>query len=587
MRVSVRSDRRVTVGVAGVYAMVSYVTMFPTWPSRLSTRIPDVVGDNLLNLWIFRWDGHHLFSGWADLWNAPIFWPNRNALAYSDSLLPIAVVHRVLVSMLRSDVLAFNLVFLAAAFASMLGGYLLARRITGSVGGAFVAGLVYAVATPRLVQYQHAQLGFGCFIPFVILLTVRYFDAPSIGRGLALGLVTALLVLSTSYYGLMTLTALLVIVPGVLVTWRRFPMRRVGFGLVVGVICAAALVAPVALKYNSVERHAALRRLPDPALAAHLGDFVRVPPDNRLIGNIAVLSEPTPGGVENFLFPGLVACGLGVIGLLTLLRHARELFAKRALEILTLTFCCAASMVLLVFSFGAVVKVGNRLIGLPYSVVEGLPGFAGVRATARFVAFPLLTLALLAALGLGRLTRTMPRRKRLAIVAACAAFFLVETSIPIKISTVPAAAEQTAVNHELASIATGPVAELPMVSRADGGNIWAGVEVPRMWLATIDGDPRVGGYSGEQPPGFTPFVRAVNRFPNNGAVDRLTSMGVRYVVLRVWNERRGAQPDSNGFYSDRQAKRIVSQLPHQTRNLGRYGDAYLITLYRTAGTPAP
>jgi hypothetical protein len=124
-----RSDRRVTLGISALYALIAYATMFPTWPSRLRTRILGVGGDHLLNLWILHWAGHHAFGGWARLWNAPIFWPNRNSLAYSDAMLPIAILHRALAVVLRSDILAFNLIYLAAAFGSMLGAYLLARLL--------------------------------------------------------------------------------------------------------------------------------------------------------------------------------------------------------------------------------------------------------------------------------------------------------------------------------------------------------------------------------------------------------------------------------------------------------------------------
>jgi hypothetical protein len=569
-------DRRATALVATLYTLITYLVMFPTWPSRLRTRIADRVGDNLLNLWTLHWVGHNLFGGWNHLWNAPIYWPHHDALGYSESMLPIAALHRGLSIVLRSDVLAFNVVYLGAGFASMLGAYFLARRITGSLEGAFVAGLLYAVATPRLVHYEHFQLQFGCFIPFVILCMIRYFDAPTIGRAVAFGLAVAVLVLSTSYYGLMTLIALVVIIPGMLWTWRRHPARTLAIGLSIAAAIALVLIGPVALKYASLEAHHGYRRVADPYLAAHPTDYLRVPPDNRLLGGL--LPSSARATVENYLFPGFVGCILGAAGAVALFRRSRDLPAQQNVETLTLQLSIAAALVLVVLSFGSWMTIAGRTVWLPYHLVTGLPGFAGIRAASRFAAFPLLVLAVLAALGVDRFSRGFGNRARALLVIACAAFLLLETSIPIHMHVVPSSPSETAVDRALARRAPGPVVELPMATAAAGGDVWAGVETRRMWLATIDGDPRVGGYSGGQPRGLDRLARVLDRdFPSAGAVDRLTSMGVRYVVLRITNGRESA-----GAYSTRRARAILAQLPRPAREVGRVGDAYLIEL-RTTG----
>jgi hypothetical protein len=241
---------------------------------------------------------------------------------------------------------------------------------------------------------------------------------------------------------------------------------------------------------------------------------VRLPTDNRVVAWVSGFAD-RPASVENYLFPGLLACILGALGLAVFLRRSRAPDESGTLEVLTLAFCSVASLVLLVVSFGSSATLRGRTVALPYHLVENLPGFAGIRVTSRFVAFPLLTLTLFAALGLERLLASHPRRERILLVTVCAAFVLVETSIPIQIDRVPSDPQQTAVNAALARRASGAVVELPIVSAAHGGDIWAAVEAPRMWLATIDGNPRLNGYSGAEPPGFDRLARVMNRdFPS-------------------------------------------------------------------------
>jgi hypothetical protein len=565
-----------------LYALITYATMYPTWPSRLSTRIPDKIGDNLLLLWTLRWAGRHWTSGWNRLWDAPIFWPRPNALAFTESMLPIAIVHRALALVLRSDVLAYNLIYLAAGFAAMLGVYLLALRITGSVEGAFVAGLVFGLATPRLVQYQHFQLLFVCFVPFVILLTMRYFTAPSVSRGAALGITTGLLFLSSGYYAVMTAVALLVIVPGLIVTRRELPVRRVMTGLIVAALCAAALAGPVALKYAHIEAQPGFTRYADPTFAAHPSDFVRVPPDNRILARaVPIMSHAS--SVENYLFSGLVACILGAIGLAVFLRRSRSAAYARCLSTQTLALCCAASLLLLVMCFGSYATIAGRVIALPYKRVENLPGFGGIRVTSRFFAFPLLTLAVLGALGLARILAGRPHRQQIVIVAACAVIVLIETSIPLELQRVPDATRQAAVNAALAQRAPGPVIELPMVTSANGGDNWAEVEMPRLWLATIDGHPRVNGYSGAEPPGTRELAKTLDRhFPSAPTVDHLAAMGVRYVVVHFSEGRADGTRTPEASFTEHRAQEILARLPaDRAQVIGRFGAAYLIEIRAT------
>ena len=131
----------------------------PVDPTRYGDVLPGDSGDALLNLWILDWVGHHLgFRAGPACGTRASSGRNHNTLAYSESLLPVAVVHRGLSAVLGSDVLAFNVIYVAVWTLSGWITYLLARRLSGSTGGAIVAGLVYTVATPRLAHYGHFQL---------------------------------------------------------------------------------------------------------------------------------------------------------------------------------------------------------------------------------------------------------------------------------------------------------------------------------------------------------------------------------------------------------------------------------------------
>src|SRR5262245_31756144 len=82
-RQKTRSWRR---GLPWLFASASYgtLTVIQTWPlaARLSSVLPNDLGDPVLNAWIIWWNAHAvpLTARW---WNGPIFWPSQGTLAFS------------------------------------------------------------------------------------------------------------------------------------------------------------------------------------------------------------------------------------------------------------------------------------------------------------------------------------------------------------------------------------------------------------------------------------------------------------------------------------------------------------------------
>ena len=578
------------VAIFGFFLVVAVVFAMPVDPTRYRSVLPGDSGDALLNLWILDWVGHHLGSGWGDLWNTSIFWPNHNTLAYSESLIPVAIVHRPLSAVLGSDVLAFNVIYVVAWTLSGWITYLLARHLSRSTGGALVAGLVYTVATPRLAHYGHFQLAMGFLVPLVLLLLVRFFEVPTPARGALLGLVAGLLALSTSYYGLMVFVALAVLVPGLVIwAWRSDDRTRILTGLGLAALVGAAIVIPVAWQYRDLQEDPHFRRDPDPSGYAQLSDFLRVTPEHYLLADIPPFesrSRPESATIERRLYPGIPAVGLGIVGFVVLIRKRRTLLADRPIATRLLILLVPSAVLLLVLAFGDELNVQGVEIWMPYSLLHDAPGFSSIRATARFVAFPLLVLALFAALGLGALLGRVRRRgARLAIIGAVVVLVGAESMMGIFFAETPSDRASRAVNRELAARDPAPVLELPVGSPADGWP-WAYIETPRQYLSRIDGDPRISGYSGFAPPDFDEKAAVLESFPSDEAFDLIDELGIRYVVLRtgIPNGLTDFQAevvgsDGVGVFSDERARAVIAAIPpDRVAHVDHYGDAWLIEL---------
>src|SRR5258706_2609931 len=138
-----------------------------TWPLVLHPHslfgATDPAGDPSLNLWALGWDLRTLSEhpSWlltGRVFDAPIFFPAPNTLAYSDHLLLQAVGVWPLYALTHHLILCYNAVLIASLMLAALAMHVLARALTGSEAAAYVAGLVFGFAPYHFTHLLHIQL---------------------------------------------------------------------------------------------------------------------------------------------------------------------------------------------------------------------------------------------------------------------------------------------------------------------------------------------------------------------------------------------------------------------------------------------
>ena len=102
-----------------------------------------------------------------------------------------------------SDVVAYNVITLAAALTSSLAMYALLRRVGCRPSVAFWGGLVYLIAPWHLVKLGiHPTLASMAALPLLMLGIVEWIDRPNLRSGALFVVVAAALATYThSYYG--------------------------------------------------------------------------------------------------------------------------------------------------------------------------------------------------------------------------------------------------------------------------------------------------------------------------------------------------------------------------------------------------
>src|SRR5581483_5543618 len=117
--------------LTALVALLAYsaiaAAMFPGVVAHLWTAFPGDLGDPPSQAWILAWDLHALTHGVSHLYDANIFYPFHDVLAYQDTLLGLLPLSGPVLWLSGSPVFTYNVLFLATFVLCGLGAYLLAR----------------------------------------------------------------------------------------------------------------------------------------------------------------------------------------------------------------------------------------------------------------------------------------------------------------------------------------------------------------------------------------------------------------------------------------------------------------------------
>jgi len=162
------SRPRVAFGLAA--ALYFLLTVALTWPLVLhpGSRVPNDLGDSLLNMFLLAWDARELpfTSHW---WNLPQFYPIPGTMAFSEHLLGLSLIATPIIATTGNVLLAYNAAFFLSFPLCAIGAHLLTYQITRRHDLAIVAGLAYGFAPYRMAQFSHVQVLSSYWMPFSLL----------------------------------------------------------------------------------------------------------------------------------------------------------------------------------------------------------------------------------------------------------------------------------------------------------------------------------------------------------------------------------------------------------------------------------
>lgn len=275
-----------------------------TWPlaARLSTATSDL-GDPLLNTWIIDWDLYAATHHVANVYQAPIFYPAKYPLAYSENLFGIAIFGLPMYLAGVAPLTTYNILFLLGLALCGYGAYVLVRVATASALAGLIAGVLYAFVPFRFDHRAHIQIIWGGWLPLILAALIAYWRRATWPLAIAFGAALLMNGLSNIHYLLFGTVAAAIVI-GVLAFIDRRSGARFWIPLLVSGAAAVALLVPVLLPYRTVSEIYHVKREPPEVayFSATWSDWLRTDITSATYGEIAPRDDEH---AEKHLFPGL------------------------------------------------------------------------------------------------------------------------------------------------------------------------------------------------------------------------------------------------------------------------------------------
>jgi hypothetical protein len=488
----------------------------------LRTIIGDA-GDPTGQAWLLAWDGHAFQHDLGNLWNTNAFFPDKNGLAFNDTLLGYAPAG-LIGSGPAAAMLRYNIVFVLAFALASIGGYALSRQLGANRVGAAIAGATFAYAPWHYGHDGHLNIlsSGGIALSLAMLarghgwsLTHGYRrERTRPGWALAGWLVAAWQITLGFGIGLPFFYVLVLVCVVAGIGWLTSGRPGLGRRLILFDLGGGVVFALVSAYFANA--YTQVRDLHPETLRAW--DYVAVfspPPRGLLVAPRTSLPWGTwhdaartalgDASTEKVLFCGVVLYTLAVFGLFLSVwkPYTRMLLGAGVL-------------------LGMLFALGTN--GPLYRVLyDYLPGFDGSRTPGRLILWPNLLLGILAAGFVTALARTLARfalRDHVRLVARVVTVPLLLLALfeglP-KMDHVEIPAEPAAM-----AAAQGPLIVLPTDEGIDLNiQLWSTDRFPLM----------VNGTSSLLTPGQQAIRELMKSFPSADSVNQLRSIGIRSVVV--------------------------------------------------------
>ena len=501
------------------------------------TSLATGLSDELVIAWIQNWVIHALLSNPLQLFNADIYYPFQNSLAYSDIHLTTAVLTSPFLFLFKQPIITYNITqfssFVLLGFCTYLLAYFLTKNFLLSV----LSGVLVVFSPVTLDKHVHVQILAVEGVTLAILFFITFLQTPKT-KFLIFSLVCFVLQTYNSFLqGYFIIFAYFFFSLFFFVTHKKQFMKLITVKNILFILFAFVLIVPIAIPYFQVSKefhytrdirdtiHFAIQ----PEDMVFGGSFSRLQP---LLQQLPINQTSLYGEVK----PGFLGLTLSILSICTFVFAWRK---RKEVKKYWIFFAALTTAITgFVLSFGPALHL-NRVtihhpfpIPLPYVVFYYmLPGFQGFRNTGRFVMLFVLFIVICIAIMLHEILGKIASKKRAAMVIVFIIIAIAEFPFPLYTFPVP---QLKNFPKEYNWLTTTPkdtkIVEMPIYN-------WSMLpysyqEQLRGYYNTSYFRTTMSGFSGFSPPPWQKLVtNLLFDFPNARSLQKLHNLHITYILV--------------------------------------------------------
>lgn len=282
------------------------LTIVMTWPLalHLGSATSDA-GDPYINTWIVSWVARTIVASPAELFDAPMFFPATDALAFSENLIGIAIFAVPLRAIGVPPLAIYNILLIAGFALSGYGAFVLARKLTRSPAAGIAAGVFFAFCLFRFNHLPHLQHVWSASIPLLLAALVHFVERTTWKSAALLGLALVWNAYANMHWLVFGSIATALTFVAIAALRARLDDRDLWTKAAGVALVAGALIWPLRFPYDAArETHGLSRSEAETAqYSAEAADWLVAPISSRTYGRLLNDGSRNP---EVWLFPGFL-----------------------------------------------------------------------------------------------------------------------------------------------------------------------------------------------------------------------------------------------------------------------------------------
>jgi len=511
-----------------------------TYPLILNMGDAFNSGDPAFVTWTMSWEIHTIKNDPSIIFNplrlfdANIFYPNKNTLAFSEHLISISLMVSPIILLSNNPILAYNIVFILSFILSGFGMYLLAYHLIKDRISAIIAGTIFAFSIYRFAHFGHLHILSAQWMPFALLYLDKFLKDRTY-KNWSIFIIFFVLQVLTSWY-----LAFYTIILVALYTFYKFIICKDMICLVQNckfqmkillfVIVVTIMVLPFVIPYIKANIDYNFKRpiQENEYYSADIIDYFTATPSNFLYGELA----KTRGNIkfaEHSLFVGFTIIILSLYGLIPLIKSPLKEYRQYYNQI----FFIFLIIIAFILSLGPYLHIlGHKIdIVLPYYYLYSVPGISSMRVPSRFIVLAVFGLSILGGYGSSKIIKQFEniyKNKKFIPAILIVFLILIESvwTIPIYYPKFPTG-ENIPEVYKWLNTKEGDFAIVELPMRPIDDTVY-------MYYSIYHWKKLVNGYSGFFPENYVLITDYLKKFPSNESINILKDIGgVRYIIIHT------------------------------------------------------